>query len=254
MENKPLDTSDIILDYNRIYSGPGIRTNSAYYKWLVRLFNPKPDSKLLDVSCGEGIFLREISNKVKRIKAFGLDISINAVYISKKKAPDSTLVVADGQKIPFKDKTFDYVSCLGSLEHYIDQDLGIREIARVAKDDASFIIILPNTISLDLFFHVIKHGDKPVEDFQIIERTATRKEWVSLLDKNGLTVKAVYGSNLWPEFVQEGTLKFKSLSKYIKRKLVKLCCPLNLSREFIFVCIKKNDDFRFKSLKRSNNE
>lgn len=45
---------DIILDYNRIYSGSGIRTNSKYYKWLVSLLNPKSNTRILDVSCGEG--------------------------------------------------------------------------------------------------------------------------------------------------------------------------------------------------------
>ncbi|PIQ88142.1 MAG: hypothetical protein COV73_00430 [Candidatus Omnitrophica bacterium CG11_big_fil_rev_8_21_14_0_20_43_6] len=233
-----INNKDVILDYNKIYSGPGIRTNSAYYTWLVRLFNFKKQGRLLDVSCGEGIFLREVRKYSKLLNIFGLDISDKAISIARKKSLSPNLVVADGQGIPFKDKSFDYITCLGSLEHYIDQELGVREMLRVAKDDASFYILLPNSLSINLFLHVMRNGDKSVEDFQIIERTATRNEWSSFLDKNGLKVKTVYGSNLWPEFFQEGTLKVKSIPKYIERFLVKCFCPLNLSMDFIFVCKK----------------
>jgi len=239
MENKQLSDKEIISDYNRIYSGPGIRTNSGYYRWIVKLLGLKPGKTILDVSCGEGIFLREALRKFKLAKAYGLDISDIAVSIAKRRSPDSEFVVADGQRIPFKDKSFDYVTCLGSLEHYLDPDLGLKEIVRVAKDDASFCIVLPNSLSIDLFLHIAKEGDKPVDDFQIIEKTATKKEWITLLDKNGLEVKTIYGSNLWPELFKEGTFKVKSISKYFRRLIIKKFCPLNLAREFMFICTKK---------------
>jgi len=227
------------LDYNRIYSSSGLRANSAYYRWLIRLLRPKPASTLLDVSCGEGFFLREISRRAKSVKTFGLDISDTAVSVANRNSPGSVLLVADGQKIPFRDKVFDYVTCLGSLEHYLEPEKGLREISRVAKESAEFCIVLPNSLSIDLFLHVRRAGDKPVDDFQILERTATKRQWMRLLDKNGFLVESVYGSNLWPELFQEGTVKLKSLSKYIRRSLIKYLCPLNLAREFVFICRKK---------------
>ncbi len=238
MDKNRLNNKDIILDYNRIYSGPGIKTNSGYYRWLVKLLRPSPNTRILDVSCGEGIFLREVTSRFKSIRTFGLDISDIAISIAKVKSPESIFMVADGQNIPFKDEAFDYVTCLGSLEHYLDPDLGLREIDRVAKDNAKFCIVLPNSLSMDLFLHVAKKGDKPVDDFQIIEKTATKKEWISLLERNGFSVNAAYGSNLWPELFQEGAFKIKSVSKYIKRSLVKHFCPVNLAREFVFICTK----------------
>lgn len=230
---------DIILDYNRIYSGPGIRTNSGYYKWLVGLLQFKPNTIMLDVSCGEGIFLREVLRKVIHVETLGLDISDVAISIARLNSQNSKFVVANGQRIPFKDKTFDYVSCLGSLEHYLDPNLGLKEIVRVAKDDAQFCIILPNSLSIDLFLYVLKEGDKAVDRFQIIEKTATKKEWIALLEKNGLSIRATYASNLWPELFQEGTFKMKSVSKYLRRLIIKKLCPVNLAREFVFICSKR---------------
>jgi len=238
MNKNQLSSKEIILDYNRIYSGPGIRTNSAYYRWLARLLNPSPGARILDVSCGEGIFLREALKRCKQIEVFGLDISDVAISVAGKNCPQARLMAADGQKIPFKDKQFDYVTCLGSLEHYLDPGLGVREIVRVAKDNARFCIILPNSFSLDFFLYIRREGNKPVDDFQILEKTATRKEWVSLLGANGLLVERVYGSNLWPELFQEGTFKLKSVGKFFKRSLIKRVCPVNLAREFIFFCKK----------------
>ena len=154
-------------------------------------------------------------------------------------AMDVFKMLADGQRVPFEDCVFDYVTCLGSIEHYLDPELGMREICRVGKSGAKFCIILPNSLSLDVFISVLMTGKQPKEDFQIIERTAAKAEWIELLKKNGFKIKAVYGSNLWPELFQEGTLKMKSLGKYFKRLLIKKLCPVNLSREFVFICTKK---------------
>jgi len=158
-----------------------------------------------------------------------------------KNSPSSKIILADGQKIPFQDNYFDYVTCLGSIEHYLDPDSGLKELSRVAKKDARFCIVLPNSISIDLFLEVLKTGKKPADDFQIIERSATKDEWVNLLEKNGISVELAFGSNLWPELFQEGSLKIKSVSKYIKRLPIKHFCPVNLAREFVLVCKKPNE-------------
>ena len=234
-----ITTENIKEDYNRIYETSGIRTNSAYYRWLIGLIKPKAGSRLLDVSCGEGIFLKEFIKRVKNTQVCGLDISDKALSRSKANVNSDLLVNADGQYIPFADEKFDCVSCLGSLEHYLDPEKGMRELARVGKKDAIFCIVLPNSVSIDFLIHVVKHGSKPVDDFQIIERTATRKEWEAMLEKNGFKVVKTYGSNLWPELFQEGTFKIKSIGKYLQRKLVKIFCPVNLAREFVFICKKK---------------
>lgn len=237
---KHINTKEIIKDYDRIYTTFGLRTNSAYYRWIIKLLQPKPNSRILDVSCGEGILLREIEKLNKGIETYGLDISNEAVGIAKKNTPKSKILLADGQSIPFQDGYFDYVTCLGSLEHYLDPELGLKEITRVAKDESKFLILLPNSFSMDSFLEVLKTGNNPKENFQIIERTATKNEWIALLTKNAFNVNSVYGSNLWPELFQEGAHKIKSLKKYFKRLAIKIFCPVNLARDFVFICSKKN--------------
>lgn len=235
MKTKAPCIKEVRDDYNRIYSTSGLRTNSAYYRWIMRVLNPSPKSCFLDVSCGEGVLLREVNALNRGIAAFGLDIADNAAAIALKNAPSSRVVVADGQRIPFKSDFFDYVSCLGSIEHYLEPESGIRELYRVAKKNATVCIILPNSLSIDLFLDVARTGARPVDDFQIIERTATRQEWQELLMKAGFSIERVYGSNLWPELFREGSFKIKSLSKYVKRLAIKTFCPVNLAREIVFI-------------------
>lgn len=230
-------TQDIITDYNRIYADSGIHANSAYYRWIVKILGPKPNTKILDVSCGEGIFLREILRLGRKIDAYGLDISAVALGIAHKSAPEAKIVLADGQRVPFSDAQFDYVTCLGSLEHYLDPESGLKELLRAAKKEAKFCIVLPNSFGIDTLLRVWKSGVAK-DDFQIIERTATKSEWIALLNKSGFSVESVYASNLWPELFQEGTRKIKSLKKYLKRMFIRWFCPLNFAREFVFVCAK----------------
>lgn len=237
MLNK-IETKDIIQDYNRIYLSSGLRTNKSYYRWIIRLLRLRPSAAILDVSCGEGILLREADRLNRGIGVYGLDISNIAVSIAKKNCPKAKILAADGQRIPFKNSLFDFVICMGSLEHYLDPELGLKELSRVAKKDARFCIVLPNSYSIDAFLEILKTGNPPAEDFQIIERAAAKNEWIKSLNKNGFEVNAVYGSNLWPELFQEGTFRVKSFSKYFKRLLIKHFCPLNLAREFVFICQK----------------
>jgi ubiquinone/menaquinone biosynthesis C-methylase UbiE len=232
-----ITTQEIIKDYDRIYSTSGLRANTAYYRWIIGLLRPQPKTRMLDVSCGEGILLREIVRLKRNIRTYGLDISNIAVGIARKNTPESKILLADGQRLPFADNLFDYVTCLGSLEHYLD--LGIRELSRVAKNDAKFCLVLPNSFDIDLILEVLKTGKSPPQDFQIIERFATKQEWINLLHKNGLNVESTYASNLWPELFQEGTHKVKSLPKYFKRLLIRYFCPVNLAREFVFICTKE---------------
>ena len=67
---------------------------------------------------------------------------------------DRPLVVADGYRLPFKDKTFDYVICSHILEHMEDPQKFIKEVMRVGN--AGYIEV-PSALSERVFgwdFHL----------------------------------------------------------------------------------------------------
>lgn len=232
-----MDIHTITNDYDQIYATHGLRASTKYYRRILSLLDIRK-GRLLDIACGEGVLLREAKKIAPELKTFGLDISQEACKIAAKNSFGSVILQADGQRIPFKERLFDYVCCLGSLEHFIDPAVGVKEIVRLLKDKGIACIILPNSFSIDIILEVMIKGED-TSKFQIIERTDTKNNWVRFLEKNGLRVNKIYKSNIWPELFQEGTYKIKSIPKFIKRTIIKYICPLNLSREFLFICSKK---------------
>ena len=130
--------------YNEQYAAKGLQTMRplAAYPVFLDLLGARPGSRLLDVSCGTGALLHAAQER--RMDAVGVDLSDQAVRLARWVSPDSEVAVGTGEALPFRDSVFDYVSCLGSLEHFLDMGAGLREMKRVAKPEARFCIMVPN--------------------------------------------------------------------------------------------------------------
>lgn len=95
------------------------------------------DSKetVIDIGCGNGFMLNEISrNKPNKI-LFGYDL----------KKPEREMayefIHGNVEKLPFEDNSFDTVICCHTLEHLLCLDLCINELVRITKKQ--LIIITP---------------------------------------------------------------------------------------------------------------
>lgn len=97
------------------------------------------DSKVLDVGCNTGYSTLEIAHLVK-CHVTGVDISpemIATAQIFRGKDAHSDLVsfqVADGMKLPFKDRSFDLTMSGGSTAFIEDKVAALKEYARVTKE------------------------------------------------------------------------------------------------------------------------
>jgi ubiquinone/menaquinone biosynthesis C-methylase UbiE len=74
----------------------------------------------------------------------GVDISKVALDICRNALPNAELHCGPAEVLPFADGQFDFVSCLGALEHFLDPVSALREMARVARRDAQFLLLVPN--------------------------------------------------------------------------------------------------------------
>lgn len=93
----------------------------------------------LDVGCGPGIFLNAVRQRVPVNYAAGTDIAPQNLP-----GIDFQQCVADIEPIPFPSSTFDVVSCNHVLEHVFHTEFLLREIHRIAKPDAIFVLSVPN--------------------------------------------------------------------------------------------------------------
>ena len=222
--------------YDAIYAGDGICLPTSFYLWLLSLVKPAPGSRLLDVSCGEGRLVALA--RQHRVLAFGADFSSAAVRRAQVRAGFPGFVVADGTRLPFPDASFDHVTCIGSLEHYVDPSAGIREIRRVMRPQAKACILVPNTFSLlGNVNYARKYGDA-FDDGQPIQRYNTRAGWQRLIEAEGLQVNTVRKWELtWPLTVADWGW-YLSRPRKLMHLLVGLVIPLNLANSHVYICAK----------------
>ena len=192
--------------YDSIFIYGGYENPNSFKKWIIKI-SEKKYGKLLDVACGNGNFMEYAE---KFFDCYGVDISKEAIRKAKKRTKKSRFKITTAEKLNFKKEYFDVVTCLGSMEHFVNIDKSLKEMKRVLKDDGVAILHVPNSKYL---VHKILRIDT---QGQINERLATEKEWRKIIEKN-FKVKKVYKHNT------------RWFLKWIPKKY---CC------HFTFVCTK----------------
>ncbi len=95
-------------------------------------------SRLLDISCGTGELLQNLSGKAQ---LYGGDISEEMLKKARMKLPEEvTLLKADVHHLPFENNYFDYVVTTEAFHHYYDQKLTLEEMSRVTKKGGKVIV------------------------------------------------------------------------------------------------------------------
>lgn len=226
--------------YNEIYRCHGIRQMDSFFIWILELLKPTRGQRLLDVSCGEGQLLRFAVER--GLEAYGLDISDVAARIAQEQASLAKVFVGNGEALPYSDNTFDYVTNIGSLEHYENPAQGVQEMVRVLREGGKTCIVVPNSFGLRWnVAYVWRTGDICDDGFQPIQRYATKNQWIRLLEENGLIVRRTLG------YEHERALPrtWKDLREYLKspRRLLSAfvlvpLIPVNMASMFVFLCEK----------------
>ena len=143
-------------------------------------------AQVLDIACGTGEWLVELAGRGAAVA--GIDISPKAVSIVRERLPGAEIHEGIAEELPFEDGRFDVVTCMGSLEHFLDQAGALREMQRVAKPGATFLILVPNAGFLTRRLGLYKGTGQTA----IRETVRTLEEWSSLIGDSGLRVVALW--------------------------------------------------------------
>jgi len=234
-----MPSEEITKFYDDIYQrkqSQAMRPKQAYVDFLEILPSLKSGKKFLDIACGTGFLLSLAS--AKGLETHGIDISQQAVSVAKSNSPNSNIQVASAEKLPFQDNFFDYISCLGSIEYFENISQGISEMIRVAKDDAKFLLVVPNQ---NYFAWKLKK-QSGTHQRDIAEELKTLKEWQQLFKDAGLNILAIRHDK-WPA---KSLPLFYSYNPYkiLKRlvfKLIWLILPINYTYQFIILAVKRKN-------------
>lgn len=105
-------------------------------RMMAEHYGLKAGDKILDIGCGKGFLLFDLTKVVPGIEVYGLDISNYAIVNSKEEVKDR-LQVGNATSLPWADKSFDFVFSLNTFHnlHNYDLEKALREMERVSKKD-----------------------------------------------------------------------------------------------------------------------
>jgi SAM-dependent methyltransferase len=138
---------------------------------------------VLDVACGTGVWLGHFAAMGAR-SISGVDLSGRAIEACRATYPHGAFHAGPAERLPFPDASFDVIACMGSLEHFVDKLAALREMVRVSRPGAQFLLLVPNAgfLSRRLGLYGGTHQVKVKEDVMSLG------VWGALFESAGLAV------------------------------------------------------------------
>jgi ubiquinone/menaquinone biosynthesis C-methylase UbiE len=93
--------------------------------------------RVLDVGCGTGTLIAELA--ARGVRAFGVDTSPQMLEIARRKVPHAGFKLAEAERLPFKDASFDRVTFVLSV-HLVDRPGAFAEARRVLTSEGRLLI------------------------------------------------------------------------------------------------------------------
>lgn len=238
--NEEISTGELTSSYDELFSTTDrLRDSDAFYQWVLDKLDPQPGQRLLDVGCGEGLLVKFA--RQRDLMAVGIDLSPVGAQIARQTVGSGVIARVNGERLSFPEGSFDLAANVGSLEHFIHPQEGIREIRRVLRPGGLAALVLPNSYYLaDILWHVWRTGYS-VSHNQPLERFATFREWWELLEEGGLEVVQGYKYNFcFPRSANDWRWYRQHPRKLLNLLLAPLT-PFNLSYHFLYICRKVPD-------------
>lgn len=141
----------------------------------------KPESKIIDVGCGKGRYIKQLKEKYPDKYWYAVVISPDVkIYIE-----DSEIEIKEGTltNIPYDDKYFNMLYTCEALEHAIDFEASVREMVRVTKGSGLIVIIDKNAAA---------YGELEIGEW---ERWPDEQNLKELLLKYCSSVQIIHGLN-----------------------------------------------------------
>jgi len=110
----------------------------------------KPNDVVLDAGCGLGRHLRHLA-RMPGLKIFGIDKNAWALRETAKSlatmpdavSKDYLVSIADINRLPFADASFDCIICSEVLEHIPDHEKALKELDRILKPRGTLVVSVP---------------------------------------------------------------------------------------------------------------
>ena len=129
------DFDEIARDYDRMNHLMTAGLDRCWRKRAVQGLH----GKVLDVACGTGDMAMELLRQGCSVT--GVDLSKEMMAIAKRKAPQAEYRLADVERLPFGDASFDAVTCAFGVRNFVHLEQGLSEMLRVLKPGGRMVIL-----------------------------------------------------------------------------------------------------------------
>lgn len=123
---------------NRVLS---FRRDVAWRKKAIELLGIRAKHQVLDLACGTGDMMIELSGTVPGVHLFGADFSVNMLTKAREKEIAEPILAGDAHYLPFKDGSFDRMMIAFGFRNVTDKETGLAEMCRVMKPGGVLCIL-----------------------------------------------------------------------------------------------------------------
>ena len=136
-----------------IFAYSSLRDGEPTIPELIRL---PPGQALLDVGCGNGMWLDIARRESKPALAVGVDVSLGMVHGVRARLPDAPIAQGDVVALPFKDGAFDTIFALWMLYHVRAKATALAEIRRVLRPGGRLVAATNATTTGDVLDELVR--------------------------------------------------------------------------------------------------
>lgn len=184
-----------------LYATSTVHARGADLGLAVQFARPQPEDVALDVSTGAGHMAMALAPHVARVMATDLTPQMLAAarcLATERELHNVEFQVADVRALPFRDGSFDIVTCRMAAHHYPRLEDAVREMARVLRPGGRLVVsdtMAPADEVADRFMNALETLRDPthVRDWSVAE-------WRAAFSGVGLAVKTYEEIELELEF------------------------------------------------------
>lgn len=170
-----------------------IKVREDEWQWLNAHWPNGDNIRMLDIGCGNGALLNELSDRIS--KGSGVDLSTAILERARKLNEGNTHInfeAITGPQLPFEDNSFEVVTSLLSFR-YLDWDPLMEEIKRVLVPGGKLLVIDMVTAPVKVSSYTkllsskikhYKHRKKYPEYYANLQKLVTHHDWQTMLQYN----------------------------------------------------------------------
>ncbi|NLA13285.1 MAG: methyltransferase domain-containing protein [Tissierellia bacterium] len=96
--------------------------------------------KVLDLGCGTGELIFELTNKFNNLEVTGIDFSEKMIEISKKRNPSAKHLQMDASELYILDSKYDIIVCTHSMPYYKEPKNVFKHLNNLLSDEGKLFV------------------------------------------------------------------------------------------------------------------